>query len=152
MNVGFEALYEEMRLTMSISTTSVALSPNPLSTGSVSTGTTDITVSTNADFGYALTIVDGKAFQQGSGYQLADVTDGAVTAGSEEFGVSVSGTDAAFGDDRSIPSSSAPRVIASRSIPGASIVTTVTFKAAISTITPAGMYKGSATFIATPQY
>ncbi|OGL67318.1 hypothetical protein A2856_01325 [Candidatus Uhrbacteria bacterium RIFCSPHIGHO2_01_FULL_63_20] len=147
---GFEAITEEPRLTMSLSSTSITLSPNPLTTASVSTGATTVTVSTNADFGYALTATENAAFQNQSADEIADVSDGAVTAGSEEYGIAVSGADAAFGDDRSV--STTPRTIASKSTWGAARATVVTVKAAIASVTDSGEYAGTITFIATGNY
>ena len=148
--VGFQAIYEEPRITLSLSGTSVVLSPAPLSVGSVSTGSMSVTVSTNADFGYTLTATEIAAFQNQYGSELADVTDTSVTAGSEEYGIAVSGADAAFGNDQ--PLTSSPLVIASNSLWGASRTTTVTYKAAINPSTDAGSYSGTTIFIATGNY
>lgn len=148
--IGLEALYEEPVFTMTISTNDITLNPVPLTTGAVSTGDVTITVSTNADFGYSLTVTEHTAMNNGQGYFLADVSDGEVTAGSEEFGLAVSGTDVAFANDQGL--SSTPLTIASRSIWGADRVSTITFKAAISPTTASGNYQGHFVFIATGNY
>jgi len=148
--VGFQAIYEEPLITVQISSTSETLSPDPLTTGSVSTATTTVTVSTNADFGYALSLTEAVEIQNQSAINIDDVIDGSVTAGSEEFGVAVSGADAAFGDDQAV--SATPLTIASRSIWGADRQTTITFKAAISDTTAAGSYSGDYSIIGTSQY
>ncbi len=145
---GFEQLYEEAKMTMSISGTNITFSPNPITTSGVSTGTSTITVSTNADFGYALTARLASGFKTSLGYQLANVADGAVTAGVEEFGVGLTGVDRAFTDDRLISAINST-VIASRSIWGAEITTTIRYKVAISPTSNAGDYSGSVIFIAT---
>ena len=147
---GFEPIFEDPRITMSVSPTSITLSPNPLTVASVSTGTTTVTVSTNADFGYALTATELVEFKNQAAQPLADVSDGSVTAGSEEFGIAVSGSDASFADDRSV--SSTPRTIASDALWGASRSTTVTVKAAINPASDAGTYAGTIAFIATGRY
>lgn len=147
---GFEAIYEDSRITFSISPMSVTLSPNPLTTSSVSTGTTTATVSTNADFGYVLSATEASPLQNQYAQTVADVSDGTVTAGSEEFGIAVSGSDAAFGTDQ--PLSGSPLTIASKSTWGASRATTVTFKASIAPATDAGEYAGAVTFVATGRY
>jgi hypothetical protein len=117
----------------------------------VSTGTVTVTVATNADFGYALTATALTPFATNvGGSPLAVVTDGTVTAGSEEWGVAVSGTDAAFVNDRSVTST--PRTLASRSVWTTGVATTVTVKAAINSTTDAGTYNGAITFIATGHY
>lgn len=147
---GFEGIYEDPKISMSISSNTVALAPSPLTASAVSFGETTLTVSTNADFGYALSITETTEFQTPLGSALTDVADGEVTTGNEEYGIAVSGADAAFGDDRSI--SSAPRTIASRSVWGGGIETVVTFKAAVSNSTPAGAYSGTSTFIVTTTF
>ncbi len=136
---------------MSISNTNITLSPNPLTTASVSTGTSTVTLSTNADLGYSLTARLASGFKTGQGYQLANVTDGAVTAGVEEFGIGLTGVDRSFTDDRLI-SAVTPTIIASRSNWGADITTTVTFKVGISSISNAGDYSGAIVFIGTATF
>ncbi|MBU0646166.1 hypothetical protein KJ611_01655 [Patescibacteria group bacterium] len=148
--IGLEALYEEPVMTFSIATTDLSLIPNILSLVSVSTASTSVTVSTNADFGYVVTVTETTAFNNGQGRVLADVTDGEVTAGSEEFGLAVAGDDAAFGDDRGL--SAVPLTIASRGIWGADRTTNLTFKAAISSASASGHYSGTYTLIATSNF
>lgn len=147
---GFEAIYEDPSISFTISPTIVTLVPNPLTPASVSSGTTTLTVSTNGDFGYVLTAMDMAAAQNQAGEPLADVSDGAVTAGSEEFGIAVSGVDAAFGTDE--PLTGSPLTIAAKATWGADRATVVTFKAAISATTHSGTYAGTALFIATARY
>lgn len=146
---GFEALTEEPRITMSVSTTSLALSPSSLTVSAVSTGSTSVTVATNGDFGYTLTAVATTPFANQYSQALAAVSDGSVTAGHEEFGIAVTGTDAAFANDRSVTTT---RTIASSSIWTGGTTTNVTIKAAISPTTPAGSYSGAISFIATAHY
>jgi len=150
MDVGFEAITEEPRLSMSLSGTSIALSPAPLTTAAVSTGAQSITVSTNADFGYTLTVTETAVFSNQYAVPLADVADGTVSAGSEEFGIGLTGSDRAFTDDRSV--SATPRTIATRTDWTTGVVTTVTFKGAVSSTTPAGQYSGTVAFIATGNF
>lgn len=147
---GLESLYEEPVLTFSISTTDLSLSPNLLTAGTVSSAITSVTVSTNADFGYVVTVTETTAINNSQGYFLADVSDGEVTAGFEEFGLAVSGADASFADDQAL--SSTPLSIASRAIWGADRTSTLTFKAAISTSSSSGIYHGTYTLIATSNF
>jgi hypothetical protein len=147
---GFEAVYEEPILMLSLTATSIPLAPDPITPAAVSSGSMSTTVTTNADFGYVLTITEAQAFQNGGAYVLTDVADGTVSAGSEEFGVAVSGTDAAFGNDQAV--SSTPLTIASRTIWGTGRTLTITYKAAITTSTPAGAYGGLYRIIATANY
>jgi len=148
MDVGFEAVTEEPRLTLSISGSTFVL--GSLVTTAVSSGSRDIIVATNADFGYTLTVTETSEFSNQYGHPLTDVSDGAVTAGSEECGIALTGTDRAYTDDRSV--SSTPRIIASRTDWTTGTATTVIFKGAISPATPAGTYTGTVTFVATGNF
>ncbi len=107
-----------------------------LSTSQVSIATTSLSVTADADSGYVLSI--GSV----SGTSLAAVSDGSVTTGTEEYGVAVSGTDAAFADDRAI---TAGLTLASSSTPVTSVQTVVTFKAAVSGSSSAGSLSQSIT-------
>jgi hypothetical protein len=150
MDAGFQQLVETPVIIFSFSSNTAALTPDPLTTGSVSSASVTLTVGTNADFGYTLTATETSAFQNQSASALADVTDGSVTAGTEEFGIAVSGTDASFGDDEALTAS--PLAIATNTIYGNNRDTVVTFKAAIDSGSAAGAYTGTVTFIATGNY
>ena len=100
-----------------------------LSTSVVNTSSVVVAVTANADDGYVLSV--GSV----SGTSLTAVSDGTVTAGAEEYGVAVSGLDAAFSDDRGI---TAGLNLSSSSTPVISAQTTLTFKAAISSGSTAG--------------
>ncbi|MFH1404819.1 MAG: hypothetical protein ABIH21_01820 [Patescibacteria group bacterium] len=145
---GFESLYEEPKLTMSLSETTVVL--GTLVTGTFATGSITVSVSTNADFGYSLSLTETRAIQNTQGNIIDDVSDGDVTAGSEEFGVAVSGTDASFANDRAVTGSAL--TLASRSTWSAGVDSVISFKAAISETTQYGDYSGSYTFIVTSNY
>lgn len=147
---GFEAVYEEPVLTLELSSTSLTLSPSTLTDAAVSSASLTATVSTNADFGYSLTLTETSEFQNANSDNIDDVADGTVTAGDEEFGVSVSGSDASFGDDQGL--STTPLELASRTIWGNDRDTTVTFEASIDAGTAEGDYTGLYTFIATSNF
>lgn len=148
--VGLQAMYEDARLTMSISSTSLVFSPDTLTPAVVSTASLNVTTATNSDFGYALTATEANPFQNTVGDTIPDVADGTVSAGSNEFGIGVTGVDRAFTDDRAI--TPAPLVIASRDIWTTGTTTTVTVKVGVNSATTAGKYSGSITFIATGSY
>lgn len=148
--VGFEALYEEPVITMSVTPNVVTLSPDPLTTSSVSTAGVTVTVSTNADFGYSVTATEIADFANHAAASMAGVIDGTVSAGSEEYGIAVSGADAVFADDRSV--SQIPQLIATRGVWGSDRSVSVTIKAAISESTDAGDYSGTIAFIGTANY
>jgi len=90
---GFQAM-EKGDLSLIIDKSSFNL--GDLSVDSVSSDSINFIISSDSDAGYVLAISDaGPA-------PITAVSDGEVTAGSEEYGFSVSGANAAFGDDRSI--------------------------------------------------
>ncbi|MBI2551347.1 hypothetical protein HYV73_03310 [Candidatus Uhrbacteria bacterium] len=147
---GFEEVYEEPILILSLDDVSMPLSPSALTTGTVSTASMTASVTTNADFGYTLAMTEIQEIQNATFDTIDDVGDGSVTAGSEEFGVAVSGADAAFATDQAV--SATPLILASRTIWGTGRDTTITFKAAIDTLTVAGSYTGLYRIIATSNF
>ncbi len=136
-------------------TITFSVAPNAVNFGTltsavVATGDVTITTSTNSATGYATTVATDGAFRSVAGDQVHGVSDGAVTAGHDEYGIGLTGADRAFADDRSI--STALRVVASNAGPVTSAATTVTFKAAISPTVPAGAYSQIATFVSTAEF
>lgn len=150
LNAGFQALTEEPVMRLVVTGGSLDLTPSPLTPGAISSDSTSVTVGTNAPFGYTLIATALTEFQNQDGHVLNPVADGAVTAGDEEFGVAVSGDDAAFGDERSITLT--PRIIAQNDIYGNDRTTDITFKVGISETTQGGMYAGSVVFIVVGNY
>lgn len=144
LDAGFQALFPEPLLLMTISASTVALSPNPITNAAVSTGSYTVTISTNAPSGYTLSVVEDGDFRSGA-TPLTDVTDGTVTAGVNEYGISVSGSDAAFLDHRAV--SGTPLVVASNISFISGNVSTITHHAA-TTGTATGAYAHSVTYIA----
>ena len=144
---GFQALSEFPVFTFSVSSASVGL--GTLSTSAVSTATQTATTSTNAPYGYTTTLVEDGNLRTASN-SITDVSDGAVTTGSEEYGVSVSGTDAAFGDDRAL--STSPLTLASRSTWKNASAIVVTYKAAISSLSQGGGYSQTLTYVSTGNF
>lgn len=126
IRAGFQAM-DRRELTLSISDS--ALSLGDLSISAVNTDSSIATVSCDADTGYTLSV--GSADSS----PITAVSDGSVTAGSEEYGLAVSGTDAAFVDDRSII---ATRVLASATVPVNSRPLTITVKASRTSVTSYG--------------
>ncbi len=133
---GYQAMDWSV-LSMDIDTSTINL--GTLSTSAVASASAVVTVTADASTGYVLSV--GST----SGSSLAVVTDGSVTAGSEEYGVAVSGPDAVFGDDEAITAS---LNLSSSSTPVTSAQTTLTFKAAISTASVAGGRSQSVTLTA----
>ncbi len=134
---GYQAMDWSI-LAINITTTSVGLGTlNSLS--QVVASETTVAVTAEASSGYVLSVVSV------SGSSLAAVSDGAVSAGAEEYGVAVSGADRAFSDDRSVI---AGRVLASSSTPVVGAQTVLTFKAGMSLSTSVGARSQSATIMA----
>ncbi len=117
IRAGFQAM-ERGELTLSISDS--ALSLGDLSVSAVNTDSSIATVTSGSETGYTLSIGSADASP------ITAVSDGSVTAGSEEYGLAVSGTDASFADDRSII---AGRILASATGAVTSRTVTMTVKA-----------------------
>lgn len=114
-----------------------------LSSASVSTGGVVLSVSTDSNTGYSLSLSEDGNLRSG-GNAIDDVSDGTVTAGEEEYGVRTSGADAVgTGSDRAISGS---LVVASGSGRATDAQTTVQFRVGISPTTPAGNYSQALTF------
>ncbi|MBI4280885.1 hypothetical protein HY628_01670 [Candidatus Uhrbacteria bacterium] len=144
VDAGLPAIFQEPVLLFSLSTGTASFSSS-ISPNAISTVSYTFTTSTNAPSGYTVQVSEDGNFRAGSA-DISDVTDGAVSAGSEEYGLSVAGLDAAFSDDRAIPSTSL--VVASRSNWISSSITTVTHKAAVTQGFAAGGYAHTVTYVA----
>lgn len=144
---GFQALQEHPTFTFSISSSSIAL--GTLSDSSVSSDTHTITTSTNAPYGYTTTVIEDDDLSA-SGSDIDDVADGEVTAGSEEYGIALTGTDRAFSDDQAL--SATPLAVATRTnwVNGSAI--TVTYKASIASGTTSGSYSHNVTYVSTGNF
>lgn len=126
-------------LTLSLDSNSVDLGqPNA---GVVATGNVVATVDTNSDSGYTLSISGV------SGTSLAAVSDGAVngTGSAEEYGLAVSGSHAAYGDDQAVVNN---LVLASTLSASSNDNTTLTFKAVRSSNSTAQTYSQNITLTA----
>ncbi len=130
INAGYQAMVLGT-LSMNISNGTISL--GDLSTFTVSSASTTVTVTTDAENGYSMSIQS----ISWADLTLADVADGTVTVGQEEYGVAVSGPDIplAFTDDRSVV---AGRVLANKTSEAVGSQTVITFKASISSDTSSG--------------
>jgi hypothetical protein len=133
---GFQAMDWDI-LAISIDTATIDL--GALSTSAVASSTAVVSVTANATDGYVLSVASV------GGTSLASVSDGTVTAGSEEYGVAVSGLDAAFSDDRAI---TVGLNLSASSSPVDGAQTTLTFKAAMSGTSAVGARSQSVTLTA----
>ena len=119
INGGFQGMDLDESLTLTISDTNLAF--GTISASAVAMNSVTTTVSCNSITGYSL------AISNVSGTTPTAVADGSVTAGVEEYGVAVTGDQAAFVDDRSVIGG---RQIAFSDSAILSSVTVVSFKAA----------------------
>lgn len=138
---GYQAMEVQESLSVSLDTTALAL--GTLSTSVVTTASAIVTVITNSNSGYSV------SFSGVSGTMVASVSDGTVTAGSEEYGVSVTGAHTAFADDRSVV---AGRILASSSNPTLGDAATLNFKAAAAVGTAAATFAQTITLTASANF
>jgi hypothetical protein len=142
---GYPCLLTTTALSISFSVSPNSVGLGMLSASSVATGTTTLTVTENANNGYAVVAIADGQLRTSGGKDVPNVSDGAVTIGSAEYGIGLTGADRAFTDDRSVTTT--PRTVAVNAGTVINSAVTVVFKAAASTTTPAGNYAQVVTFI-----
>jgi hypothetical protein len=133
---GYQAMDWSV-LVIDINTSTINL--GTLNTSEVATSAVVAIVTADASSGYVLSI--GSV----SGSSLTAVSDGTVSAGSEEYGIAASGIDAAFSTDQGIV---AGLNLSSSSTPVTNAQTNLTFKAAISGSSSAGSRSQTVTLMA----
>ncbi|MBI5071522.1 hypothetical protein HZB93_01320 [Candidatus Falkowbacteria bacterium] len=147
--IGFRQSEADPKMTFAISDTLInfgTLSPSAVSSDSIT-----ITTTTNAVDGYVTTIEETENLKTSGGADINDVSDGSVTAGSEEYGIRTSGSAGQMnGADTAIITSSQTVASYGSWINGSAV--TITFKAAISTTTAAGVYTHNVTLISTGRF
>jgi hypothetical protein len=139
---GFQS---EEKGILSLTTSASSLSLGTLSTGSVASATVTTTISTDSETGYTLAISEDGNLRDGAN-TIDDVSDGTITAGSEEYGISTNGADGLLSSDTAISGSVS---VASASGTVTSRQTGVIFEAGISAGTTDGSYSHIVTFTAT---
>ncbi len=123
---------------------SFTISDNSLNLGtldvnSVSSASHSFTVTANATQGYGVKAYEDGDLRTAGGNTIDDVADGAVTAGSEEYGIGTSGTDGLFNTtDGAITDG---MTLATSSTPVTAQETTVNYKVAIDGSTADGSYQ-----------
>lgn len=133
------------RLSASVSSATINL--GDFSRNSVSTASQTFTVTSTVVTGYSIQMTEDGNLRSG-GNDVDDVSDGAVSAGSEEYGISTSGTDGQYNaTDTAI--TDAYKTISTRSSTADGVQTTVTYKASVSAGTEEGTYSHSVTFYVT---
>lgn len=131
LRAGYQSM-ERGYLSMDISNNSLDL--GVLDVNSIDVALSDITISTDSETGYTLSITS----VAGSG--LASVSDGLVTAGDEEYGFSAIGNESLIAGDVAIVAST---IVAATSSPVVSSITSLTFKASIDDNSVVGNYSQS---------
>lgn len=130
-------------LSLIVSPTSIDL--GTLSLSQVSSDSLNLTVTSDSLNGYTVSISEVGNLRSVANDVINDVADGAVTAGSEEYGISTSGTAGQLSNDKAIDGSVNVAVY-NNSV--TSQVTAVVFKASIGPLSQAGSYSHSVTFSA----
>lgn len=147
--IGFRQSDADPLFTFSLSANSIDF--GTLTVGSVFTDSVTVTTSTNADGGYFTTIVEDGEFRTGLGDDINDVTDGTVSAGSEEYGIRTSGASGQMnGADTGILSTAQEVADYASWINGDAV--TVDFKVSITPTTAAGYYEHTVTFVSTGRF
>lgn len=126
---GFQ--YMDLESYVSLTMSSSSLNLGSLSTASVSQASTTAYISTDSGAGYTLSISGV------SGTAINSVTDGAVSAGSEEYGLALEGTNRAYTNDMAVLP---PRVLSSNIAPITNDQLDLIFKASISPTSTANIY------------
>jgi len=118
-------------------------------TSEVSTGVSHTVVHTNAPDGYILTINENQNLLSGTD-DIDDVSDGTVTAGFEEYGIEVTGTNASGTNDFAIRS--AQQIIQTSTSPASHERIAVIYKASVNPTTVKGDYSHIVTFYVTANF
>lgn len=148
IEAGFQAAASGVVLSATLSANSVSL--GSLGTDSVSTASQTLTVTTNSPTGYTATIAEDGNLRS-TANDIDDVSDGTVTAGSEEYGIRTSGTAGQMNNsDTAITIAS--QTVASTSTIATSEQTSIAYKAAVSASTESGTYSHIVTFTTTVNY
>ena len=115
---------------------------------SINTSSSFIEVTTNSIYGYEASISEDGNLRMGA-YDIDDVTDGEVTAGSEEYGISTRGDDAYGTGDFAITSSTK---IAEKTSIADNQRTAVIYQVAVSPMTVTGNYSQVLTYTVTGNF
>ncbi|HBW73830.1 MAG: hypothetical protein UX20_C0007G0016 [Candidatus Magasanikbacteria bacterium GW2011_GWC2_45_8] len=145
---GFWGMSSSSILSVSFDTNSINL--GTLSKTEVNTASQTMTVTTNAYAGFTTTIQVSGSLSSGTD-TITAVSDGAVSAGSVEYGIRTSGTNAQMNSSDYGLSASAQTLAQTTSAIIAD-QTVVTYKASISGSTGAGSYGQTVTFTTTANF
>ncbi|MBI5221886.1 MAG: hypothetical protein HY980_00075 [Candidatus Magasanikbacteria bacterium] len=148
IEAGFQAAASGVALSATLSTNAVSL--GSLTTADTNKASQTLTVTTNSPTGYSVTITEDGNLRSGSD-DINDVSDGEVTASSEEYGFRTSGVAGQYNNvDTAI--SGAAKTIATTSTIAISEQTTITYKASIAHGAAIGTYSHIVTITTTVNY
>lgn len=145
---GFLGMSSSTILNVSFDVTSINL--GSLNKENVNTASQTMTITTNAYDGYTATIQAGGALTSGTDI-IGAVSDGAVSAGSAEYGIRTSGSNAKMNSSDTGLSTSA-QTIAQTSTAVIADQTIITYKASISGSIGAGNFSQTVTFTVTANF
>lgn len=146
---GFWGMSSSSILSVSLSTNSISL--GTLKASEVSTYAQSLTITTNAFSGYTTTVQTDGALRTSGGLTIPAVSDGSVTAGSEEYGIRTSGTNAQMNSsDTGLSTSAQTLATVSNAIIADSV--TITYKASRSNSSLSGDYSQAITFTTTVNF
>ncbi|MFH0952466.1 MAG: right-handed parallel beta-helix repeat-containing protein [Patescibacteria group bacterium] len=133
----------------------LSLSSNTIDLGTINTSATSndnhtLTVTSTADSGYTCSVVEDGDLRDGFGNTINDVSDGTVTAGEEEYGLSCSGGDCQLLGD--IAMSGSPLTVASNAGEVTGEATTMTYTGAVDADTPGSNYSQDVTYTCTANF
>jgi len=141
---GFAATNQGiLRLTLS----SDAINLGALSEAAVASANLIATVSTDSQTGYTLSLTEDGNLRDASGNDINDVSDGAVDAGQEEYGIRTVGPDGLLAIDQNLYPGN--RNVAAAAGIVTNRATTISFRASRSNATAAGSYSHRVTFTLT---
>ena len=135
-------------LVVELATNAVSFGLVTVESGAVSAGAVSVVANTS---GYTLYIQANGAPTSGSD-TISGVIDGAVTAGSEEYGVAVVGTTAAFSVDKVVTTDARALQTNTTATKMPADRVGILYKLAVASSTPTGTYAQSIFFTLTPHY
>jgi len=116
----------------------------------VNTDSHTFTVTSNAPGGYEVVVYEDGELRTDNGDDINDVADGAVSFGSEEYGISTAGSDGQYNAADTAVSNG--KVIASNASWVTDQMTTVNYKASVNPMTAGGFYQHTVNYVLTATY
>ncbi|KKT34710.1 MAG: hypothetical protein UW24_C0023G0017 [Parcubacteria group bacterium GW2011_GWA2_44_12] len=143
------AVYRGVPEVISFSLSKNSIDFGTLTTVQVSEDFLDLSVSSNAAFGYAVMLFEDGNLRALSGDDIDDVSNPPVDAGVEEYGIVTEGADGQLFEDTGITNN---LIVAKNSGQVSNSLVRVRFHVSISPVTAAGQYGHIVSFIATSEF